>query len=956
MPELRAATASRPAASSRRSLAAPARLALVVAVLLSTSARAQEGELERLASRLPARELGPAVHGGRVVDLAVHPSDASHFYVASASGGVFKTVNAGTTFTPIFDHAGSLSIGDIALAPSKPEQIWVGTGESNNQRSSYWGDGVYKSEDGGLTWRNTGLRETQHIGRIVVHPKDPQVVYVAALGRLYGFNRQRGVFKTTDGGATWQQVLFVSEKVGVVDLVLDPRDPETIYAAAYERLRKAWHLDGGGPGSGIYKSSDGARSWRRLMNGLPEGEIGRIGLDAHAGEKGVVIFATVENMNPRAQEPEGDGPDASEPSVATDADADAEIEAALDPDALKEDPALGAWPGARQEAAPQRPLGGEIYRSDDGGETWTRTNTRSVGGSPGYYYGQIRIDPSNPDRLYVLSVPVHVSEDGGKTWKTDGASSVHVDHHALWIDPKDSRHLLLGNDGGLYVSRDRGKHWEHLDNLPIAQYYAIGVDQREPYHVYGGTQDNGSWMGRTEPWRAVGVTNTDWVPINGGDGFYTVVDPWNPNTVYTESQFGALSRIDVATGERKGITPRAPKGETYRFNWNSPIALSPHNARIVYFGGNKLFRSLNRGDEWQVISPDLTTADAQKLKGNVPHCTITTIAESPLTPGELWVGTDDGKVQLSRDGGQSWTDVRAQIPNVPAGTWVSRVWPSSHVRGRAYVSLTGYRDDDFRPWVFRTEDYGQSFEPIASNLPPGAINIVLEDAKNPDLLFVGAEYGLAFSIDRGERWGLLRAGLPNVAIYDLAVQPKVGDLVVGTHGRGMYAIDISPLQGLSFAARNAGAALSDLRSLVLPRWLSNMQDGFDGDLPYAAPPAERELAIGCALASDDDGAKLEVLDEEGKLVAALEAPTRRGAHIVRWDLQRSRPPGEAAEGEGPPRAGRAGVGRYSVRLRAGGTEVSKPFEIRRASFAGNASAEDAEAAEEEERGDGEERR
>ena len=717
------------------------------------------------------RAIGPTSVGGRIIDIDVHPRNRSIMFAASASGGLWKTANSGTTWECIFENERTMSIGDIAVDQDNPDIIWVGTGEANNQRSSFYGDGIYKSTDGGKSWKNVGLEKTSHIGRIVIDPTDSKVVYVAALGNLYSFNEERGLYKTVDGGQTWEKVLYISPEVGVVDVVIDPKNPSNVYAASYERLRRAWDFDGAGPGSGIYKSSDAGENWKRLEDGLPSGEIGRIGIDISRQDPSI-LYATVSNQN--LQEVEGGAgrrrfgdrdsgdlenernrnneyqdpgqgwfqeDEEEKQSEAQDENGDAQAEKQQDQNTdeiatpfgfsikyendscvisdlsvrsnlrragVREGDkviAIGGVEGTNRKAvlafldnlndgdqlqvktqrgdnAPivtnaeiiqaeqrqrQRQVGGEIYKSTDSGETWEKVNERPVGGSPAYYYGQIRVDPSDDTRLYMCSVPFYKSEDGGKTWQTI-ARSVHVDHHAIWINPENPNHLLLGNDGGFHISHDQGETWDWATNLPLAQFYAIGVDHQVPYNVYGGLQDNGSVGGPSRSRNARGIDHAQWYRVGGGDGFYVQVDPNDHNILFSESQFGAISRRDQRTEQSRGIRPprTEPDGTPDRYNWNSPILMSQHDSRVVYFGGNKLFKSMNHGDDWEVISPDLTTANAERIAGNVPYCTITSIAESKFNRNKLLVGTDDGKVQLTIDGGENWTDLSEQF-SIQAG-------------------------------------------------------------------------------------------------------------------------------------------------------------------------------------------------------------------------------------------------------------------------------------------------
>ena len=896
------------------------------------------------------RALGPSGFGGRIVDLAHHPDRPRSLWVASASGGLWLTEDHGTSWRCLFEHEGTISIGDVAVDPSDPEVLWVGTGEANNQRSSYWGDGVYKSTDGGATWANVGLGDSHHIGRIAVDPRDPDHVLVAALGHLYTPNEERGLYRTTDGGQSWTRVLSVSADVGAVDVVIDPSDSRYVYAATYERRRRAWDFDGNGPGSGIWRSADGGETFERCGGGLPEGDIGRIGLDVFPADGGVI--ASVANQNVVVEEREarpaleGEWKDGGLVLTSVDrrggardaglrkgdvirkvgereidsafqwlgvlASADGESAGEVVEVLYVRDGESGTVSGPLssllvfQPEARERQVGGEVYRSEDHGLTWTKVNDKPAGGSPAYYYGQIRFDPSDDQRAYMCSVPLYRTEDGGATWDRI-AGSVHVDHHAVLVDPADPNKVWLGNDGGLHLSYDRGETWQHLNNLPISQFYAVGLDMSEPFRVYGGTQDNGTWGGPSTSRDPRGIHPSEWDYVGGGDGFYAQIDPRDPSTVYGESQFGAIYRRDMETGTSVGIRPPKPEGAeeaALRFNWNSPILISAHNPEIVYFGGNRVFKSYDRGDSWPVHSPDLTSNDAEKIAGNVPHCTITTIAESSIDPGLLLVGTDDGLVQMSTDGGYEWSNLTGQFPGLPSNWWVSRVTLSAHDRGRAYVSFTGYREDDFRPLVYATDELGsgKSWRLVVEGLAAGGpVNDVIEDPGHPDVLFVGTELGAYVSADRGERWVPLMSGLPRVAVHDLALHDRDGVLVAATHGRGFWALDVDALRGVTPEGLGAPAHLLPVGDLT--RWARRSAVGGygGGDATWRGTNEARELALWVHRTEGEDELAVEVRRAGGDAVARLEVPGGEGMHGLAWDgnVQRkvagSR--GRAAEGE-----------------------------------------------------------
>lgn len=945
-----------------------------------------EGVDAELLKSFTFRALGPTTTGGRIVDIAVNPLNKHVIYAAGASGGLWKSVNRGTTWDCIFQYEGTLSIGDIALDPKKPDTIWVGSGEANNQRSAFWGDGIYKSTDGGKTWVNTGLRESHHIGRIVVHPGNTNCVYVAALGHLYTPNKERGLYKTTNGGRSWEKVLYINPDVGVVDVVLHPKNPEIVYAASYERRRRAWHFDGAGPGSGIYKSTNGGRDWTRLQGGLPEGEIGRIGL-AVCPKEPEWIFAAVSDQNlkpPQAPKaPEKDDKKKGKNKKAK-AAGENDLETpfgfqltfdetgcrvlAVDKGspAARQDIKAGdkvthfagqavdnPWdllavmislrPGDRvligidRKGAPrtvsmqypvpaEQQVGGGVFVSRDGGLKWEKRNDKPVGGTPAYYYGQIRVDPQDPQRIYVLSVPLYSTADGGKTWATNTARSVHVDHHALWINPTDSSHILLGNDGGMHVSYDGAATWDYIFNLPLTQFYAVGADMQKPYHVYGGTQDNGTFGGPSLSRNRRGISRFEWYKVGFGDGFYTLVDPEDTDTIYCEWQFGHPMRFDRKTGGRKSIRPPQsdPAGPRDRYNWNSPILISHHNPKTIYFAGNRLFKSYNRGDDWQVISPDLTTADPGKLIGNVPHCTITTVAESPLDAKVLLVGTDDGNVQWSDDGGKTWTNLRGRFPLAPPLWWVTRVELSRHDINTAYVSFSAFREDDFRPFVFATRDRGKTWQSIIDNLPNEPVNVIKEDPVNPELLFVGTEFGVFCSITKGGAWlPLGEKKLPRVSVQDLLVHPRDKDLIIGTHGRGFFIMDVSPFQEMTPNLFEKKVHLFAVKNTV--RWRSQYIHTISGDRRVISPNPPYGATISYYLkeAVKPEEIALTVEDMSGKTLHTLKPVCEAGIHRLQWDLR-----GEPNRGRqsGP---GDSAVRHYRAVLKVRGETFTTPVMVER---------------------------
>ena len=726
------------------------------------------------------RSIGPTRQGGRIADFAAPRQQPHTFYVAASNGGLWKTENNGTTFIPVFDGQNVLSIGGVAVAPSDPDIVWVGTGESHDG-GLYWGDGIYKSTDGGKSWKNMGLTESHHISRIVIHPADPDVVYVSVHGKLYSESSERGLYKTNDGGRSWDKVLEVFDHgryIGVIDLVIDPKDPETLYAAAWNKVRKpwtAWDFNEFTEGGGLYKTSNGGDSWTRLTNGLPD-RSGRIGLDVYHRDPQIVY-------------------------------------AAIDEGRTTSERFTNTW----------------IYKSDNGGDSWRRLNPENEGLTGGSYFGQIRVDPNDPDHVILLSTGTLQTLDGGKTWER--AFEYGGDNHALRIDPDDSRRMLLGYDYGFAMSFDGGKNWLHPDNLPLAQIYEIDYDMDYPYNVYAGIYDFGSWKGPNTKKGRFPVRLEDWEHIGGGDGFYNKADRVNGRWVYSSSQNGSLTRVDRKTGTRKRIRFRSDPG--LRFSFNAPHLISPHNGNVIYQAANVVLRSSFQGENWEIISPDLTTNDPQyKDIGPIPYCTITTLDESPVRQGVIWAGTDDGNVQLTVDGGEIWTKLNDRITGNP-GYWVKRVSASKHYAGKAYVVYTGYYHDDFRPFVFKTEDFGKTWTSISGDLPDDEpVNVVREDHKNPDLLFAGTEKAVYVSVNGGANWTRMKNNMPSVGIQDLAVHSRENDLIVGTHGRGFYITDISPLQELTPEVREGAVHLFSIEpkvQWVIPHETTNGNQNFEGE-------------------------------------------------------------------------------------------------------------------------------
>uniref|UniRef100_UPI004047D858 VPS10 domain-containing protein n=1 Tax=Polaribacter sp. TaxID=1920175 RepID=UPI004047D858 len=765
--------------------------------------------------------IGPTVMSGRVADLAVNPNDPTEFYVGYASGGLWHTTNNGITFTPVMDNSQTQNIGDIAVDWTT-KTIWVGTGEKNSSRSSYAGIGLLKSTDLGKTWQNMGLPDSHHVSRIIINPNNVNEVLVAVIGHLYSPNEERGIFKTTDGGKTWKKTLYINENTGVIDLAFAPNKFKTMYAASWERDRKAWNFVGNGSKSGIYKSTDGGETWKNISgNGFPIGDgVGRIGLAVYDENNVYALhdsqFDYVEKKRNGKKAPEA-------LALNEDAFKKISVEEFVNLDNKQIDAFLKShgyqdkyraanirnFVASKALAPGEVPAflknsqltntvaevtGAEVFFSSNGGRSWSKKNKEklSLYSTYGYYFGEIRVDPQDKKAIYILGIGLQKSKDGGETFTDIGKENVHSDHQAFWVNPKRSGHLINGNDGGVNMSYDDGESWNKLNFAAVGQFYAVFADNEKPYNVYGGLQDNGVWFGPHNArvdnrWHGSG--QNPFRSIMGGDGMQVQVDRRDHNIVYTGSQFGSYARLNLANGKRASITPRNKvKGETFRFNWQTPILLSPHNQDIVYFGSNKLHRSLNQGDDWETISDDLTSGEK---KGNVAYGTLTTISESPFKFGMIYIGTDDGHIQLTTDGGVSWQKLSSSMPQ---NLWVSRVIASKHKQERVYATLNGYRWDDFTPYVYVSEDYGKTWKNIGKNIPTSSVNVIREDPENSEILYLGTDNGLYVSFDQGSNWHPFSNNFPNVAVHDLVIQPEAKHLVVGTHGRSIYTADISLLQ------------------------------------------------------------------------------------------------------------------------------------------------------------------
>ncbi len=892
-------------------LRAPAAVAAALLFILAAGHARQVPERfnEDLLKGFTCRALGPYRAGSWVTSFAV-PAGPSRehlytLYIGTRNGGVWKTVNNGTTFEPVFDAQSKLSIGDVAVAPSDPNIVWVGTGEAYCARSSNSGDGLWKSVDAGKTWTNMGLPDSHHIARIVIHPKDPDIVYVAVMGHLFSANAERGVFKTTDGGKSWQKALFINDKIGAVELVIVQSAPDVLYAAMYDKVRLPWHYELGGPESAIYKTKDAGKTWDRLAGGLPTGRIGRIGLDVYQKNPDI-LYAVVENGNrrpPTSQEAEQDKRRGVEPA--------------------------------------QRTAGNEVYRTDDGGKSWRKVNAGSeaaLNKAP-YSFNQLRLDQNDTETVYITGQSLASTNDGGKTWKgldwpSDGVMPrAFGDWRTMWIDPLDSNRLIFGSDGGVNISYDRGKTSLHAYNIPLTEFYAVGVDMEDPYNIYGGLQDHDSWKGPSNGWAGV-ISLADWVTVGGGDGMYNCVDPTDSRWVYNNREMGTMWRFDQKTGEQTEITPRREKAQKpLRFNWTPPIALSPHNPAIVYTGAQVVFRSLDRGDHWQEIGPDLTTNEDAKQhgEGNLSFCTLTTLAESPVAPGVIWTGSDDGKVQVTQDGGVTWIDRTAKLAAAggPADFWVSRVFPSPHAAGTAFVTKTGWRLDDYRTSIHKTTDFGETWTSVAGNLPAGKpVNVVIQDRKNADLLFVGTEWGVYVTFDGGKSWLPFKAGMPSVKVTDLVIHPRENDLLIATYGRGAYIADIAPLQELAAAVLDEDVHLFDVEPRTQRATAALGNYLLLGDSHLFTPNEPNAFAINYYLKAKADGpVKVTVSDRAGSVLQEIKGGAEAGLNRVFWFMQARRP------GEPEPRFEGGGgrlvePGEYVVTLEAAGKRLTKKAFIR----------------------------
>jgi photosystem II stability/assembly factor-like uncharacterized protein len=885
----------------------PRTLGMDAAVRSTAFAKRQQMEKASPLSAIRFRNVGPEIQGGRVVDIHGPANQPDSVLVAFASGGLWRTDNRGGSWTPLFDKESSITIGAFALGDGDGKTIYVGTGEANSSRTSYAGTGMFKTVDGGRTWKSIGLTDSHHIGRVLVDPRDAKVVYVAALGHLYTENAERGVFKTSDGGEHWTRTLFVDERTGAIDLVQDPSRPDVLYAATWERARTAANFLESGPGSGIWKSVNAGKTWTRLSGGFPAGAtVGRIGL-AIAASKPDTVYAVLDNQALRPDSEIFDEETAPGELTARrlrllDAAGFVRLDDAvvtrflrrydypksLKAARLKKDVKAGKisvadlvayLQDANRDLFENDLVSTEVYRTDSGGAAWWRTHEGrldKVFYSYGYYFAAIAVDPSDAQHVYIQGLPMLSSRDGGKTWKGLDNRGVHVDYHAMWIDPKSPRRLVIGNDGGLNASYDGGETWTKINNLSVGQFTTLALDGADPYNILGGLQDNGVMRGPST--YKFGKSDPEaWKSIYGGDGSCVVVDPKDPNVVYAALQFGIAARLNLKTGERAPIRPRPElsamkKEKPLRYNWVTPFLLSPHSREILYYGANKLYRSFDRGDTWTAISGDLTS---NREQGDVPFGTITSVAESPKAFGVIWAGTDEGKVWGTRDGGGTWADLSKGLAR---DRWVTRVVASAFDEGTVYVSQNGYRNDDFAPYVFRSTDYGKTWQSLAASLPNEPVNTVREDPKASHLLYVGTDSGVFVSLDRGATWTAIGGGLPNAPVHDLLIHPREGDLVVATHGRSVYVADAAPLRELKEPVR-----VQPLHAFKVKAVKTARRRGY-GEHPWITWHRDDPVARVAYWSIGNEAVKLTVKDENGSVWKEIEGTRNTGMNVVEYDL------------------------------------------------------------------------
>ncbi len=817
--------------------------------------------------------LGPTNVSGRMTDVAVVTPKGKNYiiYAATASGGVWKTTNEGITWDPVFEHAASTSIGDVTIAPSDQNVVWIGGGEANIFRSSMAGSGVYKSTDGGKTWKHMGLAGTHTIPRILIHPKNPDIVYVAASGHEWTNNPERGVFKTTDGGKTWEKVLYIDNKTGAIDLVMNPSDPNTLYAATWQRIRKKWNdprNEKDYTGSSIYKTTDGGKSWKPITNGLPPAQYrGRIGIDL-CRSKPNVIYAFIDNY---------------------------------------ESAGIKYPAGTDSYGRPRGKMikGATVYRSDDGGEHWRQVSENNsymlhLSATYGWVFGQVRVDPNNENKVYIMGLALNVSEDGGKTFRP--LYGMHGDHHGLWIDPSNSDYLVNVNDGGLAISYDGGKNWRTFyNNFPVVQFFNVMYDMDNPFHVYGSIQDHGSRRGVVDLSRGRhNIPAVKWENAPGGEGSNHAIDPTDPNIVYSASFYGTIRRTNLESGESKSILPRVSKDEPkLRGQWLAPFIISPHNPKVIYHGMQYLFRSMYMGEKWERISPDLTYNDPNK-SGDIPYQTIFTISESPLKFGLIYVGTDDGRAHVTRDGGLHWKEITKGLKK---NRWISRITASAFDEATVYLAQNGKRDDDFKAYLWKSTDYGKRWIDITNNIPCGPINVIREDPKNKNVLYVGTDLGAYVSINGGKEWQVLPKNLPTTFVHDLVIHPRDDIMVAATHGRGMWAMDVRPIQKIAEITGIKDVYLFDIEDAKLPRWRG--YGGINAFIQYYLESSQ--------------GVEIEIKDESGKVIKKLKESGDAGYNSAIWDLTKDRPESQRALFVKP--------GEYTVVLKAGSVSLEKKVKV-----------------------------
>lgn len=838
------------------------------------------------------RAIGPANMGGRVTDIDGIPGDPSTFYVSGADGGIFKTTNGGVNFTPIFEGQRAYSIGALTIAPSDPNVLWVGTGEGDPRNSVGYGWGVYRSVDAGKNWTHLGLKETERIKRIVVDPNDPDVACVCALGKEWGANPERGVFKTTDGGKNWKKILYIDQDTGCADIAMELSNPRIMYAGMWTFRRTPWRFDDGGKNTAIYRTMDGGETWEKIMNGLPQKPMARPGIHIARSEPNIIYLMT-----------EFQG-------------------------------------------------GGTAFRSEDRGDNWVMVNDDPNINFRPFYYSDVRVDPNNPNILFSISGRLSRSKDGGRTWERI-ARTVHGDHQSLWIDPANSKRILNGSDGGYQVSYDGGDTWEIINNVELSQFYQLFIDNKDPYNVYGGLQDNGTWVGPSNSLYSAGILKRHWKGLAYGDGYYAVPIPGSEHEVYANLQGGVIFHVDSRYGNVRNIHPYpkiigsagdAIEDHRFRFNWDSPIVISPHDPNTVYFGGNVVFKSTDRGNSWEQISDDLTTNDKSKQRtsgGEIYqdntaaefHCTILYIDESPVEQGVIWVGTDDGNVQLTRDGGTTWTKLNDRIKGLPAFAWVAKIHASEHDAGTAFVTVDQHRMDDFRPHAFMTSDYGRTWTKISNGLPQDDyIKVVRQDPINPDMLYAGMEHGIFTSWDKGQSWTKINNNLPNVSVRDLRIQARDRDLIVGTHGRGAWILDdIRPIQEMA-STEGKSAHLFPVRRSTLWHMFWRLENL--GDRHYRAKNPDFGANINFFLAKGEkETAVVEIVDSKGEVIRTLtDSTAKAGINRIVWDLGHEAATKMQGAGGGGFFSGSmypyVAPGTYSVRLKVSGEELETPIEVR----------------------------